>query len=105
MKRGHTAIEYKSQIRRLRKISESLDERQRQAYATITKLTNQAISGESYPDATFTLRLSFGKAIGYELGTTKVPMKTTFWGLYGRNAASGTGSGLNRRHEWRDMMA
>ncbi|MBI5630130.1 MAG: S46 family peptidase [Elusimicrobia bacterium] len=41
----------------------------------------------TYPDATFTLRLSYGKAVGYELGTTKVPYKTTFYGLYDRAAS------------------
>ena len=38
----------------------------------------------AYPDATFTLRLSFGKAAGYEQGTTQVPFKTVFGGLYAR---------------------
>ena len=41
----------------------------------------------AYPDATFTLRLSYGKVAGYESGTTLVPYKTTFAGLYGRSAA------------------
>jgi hypothetical protein len=40
-----------------------------------------------YPDATFTLRLSYGTVKGYEAGTTKVPYKTTFNGLYERNTA------------------
>jgi hypothetical protein len=40
-----------------------------------------------YPDATFTLRLSFGKTAGYEEGTTLVPFKTTYFGLFGRNAS------------------
>jgi hypothetical protein len=47
-----------------------------------------AIYGKStYPDATFTLRLSFGRVAGYDLGTTKIPYKTTFWGLYDRSAS------------------
>ncbi len=47
-----------------------------------------AVYGKStYPDATFTLRLSFGKVAGYEEGTTKVPYKTTFYGLYDRAAS------------------
>ncbi len=46
-----------------------------------------ALYGKSaYPDATFTLRLSYGKAAGYEHGTTRVPYKTTFYGLYDRAA-------------------
>lgn len=40
-----------------------------------------------YPDATFTLRLAYGTARGYPEDTTLVPWKTTFYGLYERNAA------------------
>ncbi|HYP25411.1 MAG TPA: S46 family peptidase [Blastocatellia bacterium] len=36
------------------------------------------------PDATFTLRLSYGVVSGYEEDTTLVPYKTTFFGLYDR---------------------
>jgi hypothetical protein len=44
-----------------------------------------ALEGRSlYPDATGTLRLSYGKVAGYEELTTRVPWKTTFYGLYDR---------------------
>jgi V8-like Glu-specific endopeptidase len=44
-----------------------------------------ALYGKSaYPDATFTLRLSFGRVAGFDQGTTKVPYKTTYYGLYER---------------------
>jgi hypothetical protein len=36
------------------------------------------------PDANFNLRISYGKAAGYEEDTTLVPFKTTFFGLYDR---------------------
>lgn len=44
-----------------------------------------AYGQDVYPDATFTLRLSFGVVKGYEFGTTQVPYKTTFGGLYDRH--------------------
>lgn len=44
-----------------------------------------AIYGKStYPDATFTLRLSYGQMKGYAMNGTSAPAKTTFYGLYDR---------------------
>jgi hypothetical protein len=41
----------------------------------------------AYPDATFTLRLSYGRASGYPANGTIVPYKTTFAGLLDRSAS------------------
>lgn len=38
----------------------------------------------SAPDANFTVRFSYGQVKGYEVGTTLVPYKTTFAGLFDR---------------------
>jgi hypothetical protein len=39
------------------------------------------------PDANFTLRFAYGVVKGYELGTTLMPYKTTYAGLYDRGAS------------------
>jgi hypothetical protein len=72
--------------RAVRKIAEAQDEIKRQAYGQIAA-AKFAIQGSStYPDATFTLRLAFGQAKGYEEDGKQIPFQTTFAGLYERSA-------------------
>jgi hypothetical protein len=73
--------------RRVRKIQETeVDEVKRQAHAHIAK-AKYALDGDSvYPDATFTLRLSYGVVKGYEENGQKVPYQTTLGGIFERAA-------------------
>lgn len=50
----------------------------------ISKLKFKLYGKSSYPDATFTLRLSYGKVASYKVGDFHIPYKTTFYGLFDR---------------------
>jgi hypothetical protein len=61
-----------------------VEEVKRQAYAQIARAQYEVEGPNRYPDATFTLRLSFGTVKGYEENGKPVPYETTFAGLYQR---------------------
>ena len=55
-----------------------------------------------YPDANSNLRFEYGTVAGYELGSTLVPYKTTFYGLYDRAAAFDGKAPFALPVRWRD---
>ena len=57
---------------------------------------------DQYPDATFTLRLSYGKVIGYEQDGKDVPAFTTMEGLYKRSAEQGNKGPFELPKRWAD---
>lgn len=55
----------------------------------IAKVRFAAYGKTAYPDATFTLRLSFGTAKGYPMNGTIAPYMTTLYGLFDRALSFG----------------
>ncbi len=72
--------------RNARKAYEVQDEAKQQAYGDIAAAKFALHGTNIYPDATFTLRLSFGTVAGYEEDGKQVPPFTRFAGLYQRSA-------------------
>jgi len=72
--------------REARKVYEAQDETKQQAYAEISKARFAVEGTSTYPDATFTLRLSYGPVRGYEEAGKAVAPLTNFAGLYQRAA-------------------
>jgi hypothetical protein len=65
-----------------------------------------AVYGKSvYPDATSSLRISYGTVTGYEEDTTLVPYKTTFYGLYDRAESFGEKHPYDLPPRWKDGRA
>lgn len=90
-----------SKARELRKTMETLvDEPKRGAYAALAK-TRYAMDGaNTYPDATFTLRLSYGTVKGYKELGKEVPAYTTFEGLYARSKEQGNKDPFELPKRW-----
>jgi hypothetical protein len=75
------------------------------AKATINKARFEVYGTSMYPDATFTLRLAYGTVKGYEAGTTMVPPKTTFNGLFERNADFDNAEPFDLPKRWLDAKS
>ncbi len=76
---------FDAELRELRKRTEdTVDALERDGYAKIAQ-AKFAVEGDTvYPDATGTLRLTFGKIKGYEEDGKQVPAFTTIGGVYER---------------------
>lgn len=69
-------------IRRIRSITDQLDEQDKQAYALIAEAKFATQGTSAYPDATFTLRLAFGPVKGYEQDGQQIPAWTNMGGAF-----------------------
>jgi hypothetical protein len=88
-----------------RKIHDAQEEIKKQAYAEIAR-ARFAIEGTgSFPDATFTLRLSYGTVRGYEQDGKQIPAFTDFAGLYQRSAEHDNKPPFDLPQRWIDKKA
>src|SRR5437763_455499 len=91
--------------RQARTAHEAQEEIKRQAYAEIAKVRFAVEGTSSYPDATFTLRLSYGKVRSYEEDGKEIPPFTDFAGLYERAAAHDNNPPFDLPQRWIDRKA
>jgi len=88
-----------------RKIYDAQDEIKKQAYSDIAKARFAVEGASSYPDATFTLRLSYGRVRGYEQDGKQIPAFTDFAGLYQRSAEHDNKPPFDLPQRWVDRKA
>src|SRR5438477_4763314 len=91
--------------REARKAHDAQEEIKRQAYAEIAKARFAVEGMSNYPDATFTLRLSYGKVIGYEEDGKEIPPFTDFAGLYRRAAEHDNKPPFDLPQRWVDRKS
>jgi hypothetical protein len=89
-----------TEARSLRKIVEAADETKQQAQAVIGKARFALEGAGNYPDATFTLRLSYGPVQGYMENGKKIPSHTTLAGLYERAEKQGNKGDFELPARW-----
>ena len=87
------------------KAHEAQEEIKRQAYAEIAKARFAVEGTSTYPDATFTLRLSYGKVLGYKEDEKQIPPFTDFAGLYQRAAEHDNKPPFDLPRRWLDRQA
>jgi len=91
--------------REARKIYDAQEETKKQAYSEIAKARFAIEGASSYPDATFTLRLSYGTVRGYEEDGKQIPAFTDFAGLYQRSAEHENKPPFDLPQRWVDRKA
>jgi hypothetical protein len=88
-----------------RKIYDAQAEIKKQAYSEIAKARFAVEGASSYPDATFTLRLSYGTVRGYEQDGKQIPAFTEFAGLYQRSAEHDNKPPFDLPQRWIDKKS
>ena len=79
---------------------EKVQEPERQAYGKIANARFALYGTNTYPDATFTLRLAFGEVKGYEENGKPIPWTSTFSGAFERAAEHQSAPPYNLPKSW-----
>jgi nicotinamide mononucleotide adenylyltransferase len=91
--------------REARKAHEAQEELKKQAQTEIAKARFAVEGTSNYPDATFTLRLSYGRVRGYEEEGKQIPAFTNFAGLYQRSAEHQNKEPFDLPQRWMDKKS
>src|SRR5881275_850099 len=91
--------------REARKAHEALEETKAQAYSELANARFALEGTSNYPDATFTLRLSYGTVRGYEQDGKQIPAFTNFAGLYQRSAEHDNKAPFDLPQRWIDKKS
>lgn len=94
-----------AEARALRRQWEAGEETRQQAHAVIEKARFALEGPARAPDATFTLRLSYGPVKGYTDAGKAVAPYTDFAGLYARNAGHGNREPFDLPKRWLDRKS
>ncbi|MBO0700865.1 MAG: S46 family peptidase, partial [Zavarzinella sp.] len=95
-----------AEARAVRKTFETqVEEPKRQAAAAIAKARFALDGTNTYPDATFTLRLAFGTVKGYTENGKPVPAFTNFEGLYERSKEHGNRPPFDLPPRWEERKS
>lgn len=93
------------EARQLRRRAEALDETIAQAHRVLAAARFEREGDSAYPDATFTLRLSYGVVKGYTDGARTVPHQTTLGGLHARRDEQGGREPFDLTETWDERSA
>ncbi|MBY0232852.1 MAG: S46 family peptidase, partial [Gemmataceae bacterium] len=88
-----------------KRMEREVEEPQAQAYGRISRAIFALRGKDQYPDATFTLRLAFGKVEGYEQDGGKVAPFTTLGGAYERAESHGNREPFHLPKRWIEKKA
>lgn len=91
-----------TEYRSIRSEKEKLDERERQAYAKISRAVTAIEGTGGYPDATFTLRLAFGTVKGYTEDGQQIAPTTDISGAYTHAEAHAGQDDFDLPASWHD---